>query len=73
LPFPHGGPPPALTNENRMTGGHGDKFVCNRRNRRFFWADVLKFNLRRLRRLLNSFRNFIRRLRRFFFFNLNQL
>jgi hypothetical protein len=44
------------------------KIVCNRRTRHFFFARaVLKFNLRRICRLLKSFRNFIRRQRRFSF------
>jgi hypothetical protein len=54
------------------SAGVAIKIVCSRRTRLFFCATVLKFNLRRLRRLLKSSRNFIRRLRRFSFFNLKQ-
>jgi hypothetical protein len=55
------------------SAGVAVKIVCHRRTRPFFFTLNLKFNLRRNRRLLKSFRNFIRRLRRFSFFNLNQL
>jgi hypothetical protein len=61
----------APRNENRAPGGCGDKIVCHRRARFSFAAPTLKFNLRRIRRLLKSSRNFIRRLRRFSFFNQN--
>jgi ribose-phosphate pyrophosphokinase len=45
--------------------------VCNRRIRRLLFRWQWRFNLRRFCRLLESCRNFIRRLRRFFRFNPN--